>query len=389
MKRACLPASRAPMPAREVRKLAELSGRPLLRWFRKNRRNLPWRRLRTPYRVWVSELMLQQTRTDQALPYYRRFLQRFPTVQRLANASRQAVLKAWEGLGYYRRAHHLHQAAQQIVNKWKGRWPTTAAEWSMLPGVGPYTAAAIASLAFGEDVPVLDGNVARVLARLLAHAEPVSSNRTRKLFQQVLAAMLPRGHGGEFNEAMMELGATVCVPRQPLCAQCPFASVCKARALGCPGNFPVRGTPKRRPRKIVGAGVVVRRDGRILIAQRKDHSMLGGLWEFPGGTLEHGESMEQCIARELSEELGIQTEVGPLLMIVRHEYSHFVIELHAHWAWIRRGAPRAIHCAGFRWVRAHELRRFPFSAADLQIVSRLEQLGSSVIAAQYHHRRSR
>lgn len=371
---------RGDFPRREVQRFARLCCGPLLRWFARHMRDLPWRRHRTPYRVWVSELMLQQTRTDQAIPYFERFMKRFPTVGRLASAPRQAVLKAWEGLGYYRRAHQLHEAARKIVADLKGRWPKTAEEWRQLPGVGPYTAAAVASLAFGQDVAVVDGNVERVVARFFAFGQPVGVTASRKKFEALLNAVLPRGRAGMFNEAMMELGATCCTPRNPQCGKCPLKPGCRAARQGDPTRFPVRRAPKTRPHKVVGAGVIVKQDGRILIAQRKDTSMLGGLWEFPGGTREPDETLEDCIARELREELGIETVIGPELIVVHHEYSHFTIELHAHWGRIRRGRPRPIHCADVRWVRLNELREYPFSAADLQIVSRLERDG----LAAYH-----
>jgi A/G-specific adenine glycosylase len=360
---------------KQARELTALCRGPLLRWFVRHRRDLPWRRRRTPYRVWVSELLLQQTRTDQALPYFYRFMKRYPTIRHLASASRQDVLKAWEGLGYYRRARYLHEAARIIVKQRNGQWPETAREWRRLPGVGPYTAAAIASVVFGEDVAVLDGNVERVAARLLAFRAPVRSTAARRALEDALNALLPKGRAGLFNEALMELGAICCTPRKPRCGECPLASACRALRAGEPERFPIKPSRKPRPHKAVGAGLIVRRDGRLLIARRKDSSMLGGLWEFPGGKREPGESMPDCIVRELREELGIETMIGPRFTVVRHEYSHFTIELHAHWGRIRRGRPRAIHCAGFRWVRLGDLRKYPFSAADLSIVTKLERDG--------------
>lgn len=346
----------------------------LAAWFARRRRPFPWRRRRTPYRVWISELMLQQTRADQALPYYERFLAKFPNVAALARASRREVLKAWEGLGYYARARNAHDTARLLAGR-GGRFPRTYEGLRALPGVGPYTAAAVGSLAFGLDTAVVDGNVARVLSRVMAFGGDPGAARSRTLLQSWAQALLVPGRAGFCNEAVMELGAVCCTPRNPRCGECPLRAVCRAFAEGRPESYP---RPKRRrplPHKVVGAAVVTDRRGRILIARRKETSMLGGLWEFPGGTLEKGETMRECIARELEEELGIRVEVGPRLVVVRHAYSHFTIALHTHWARIVKGRPRAIHCAAFRWVRLRDLRRFPFPRADVEILQRLEATG--------------
>jgi A/G-specific adenine glycosylase len=344
----------------------------LLRWFRAHRRDLPWRRRRTPYRVWVAELMLQQTRTDQVVDYYRRFLGRFPTLRALAGASRRQVLKAWEGLGYYARARNLHDAARLIVREKAGRFPRRYEDLLALPGVGPYSAAAIGSLALGLDVAVVDGNVERVLARVMAFPGDAKSVRGRAILQSWAQSLLSPGRAGEMNEAIMELGALCCLPRRPRCPECPLRRVCAARREGRPERYPVRAARQPIPHKTVGAGIVVDRRGWLLIAQRRETSMLGGLWEFPGGTREPGESIPGCIARELKEELGITTRVGARFMIVRHTYSHFRMTLHAHGARIIRGRPRAIHCADWKWVPVSRLRRYPFSRADLRIVEALE-----------------
>lgn len=345
---------------------------PLLRWFRQHQRDLPWRRRRTPYRVWISELMLQQTRADQARPYFERFLRRFPTVKDLAAAPRADVLKLWEGLGYYARARRAHETARHVVQNCGGRFPGTLEGLRALPGVGPYTAAAVGSLAFGLDAAVVDGNVIRVLARVLAHEGDVARPSERKCFQAWADALLPPGRAGLFNEAVMELGATVCTPRRPACSACSLRRVCRARAEGDPERYPVKARRAAVPHKHVGAGVVVDGRGRFLIAQRKDSSMLGGLWEFPGGTQEAGETIPECIARELREELGIEVAVGAHLVTVRHAFSHFTMDLYAHQCRLRRGRPRAIHCADFRWVPLSGLRAFAFGRADQHIITVLE-----------------
>ena len=313
-------------------------------------------------------MMLQQTRVDQAIPYFERFMRRFPTVQRLAAADRQEVLKLWEGLGYYARARRIHETARLLCERRKGRFPSTVEELLDLPGIGPYSAAAIASLAFGRDAAVVDGNVIRVLARWMGYDGDTRRSGARSQFQSWATDLLVPGAAGEFNEAMMELGATRCLPRRPVCARCPMKAVCRAFSEGDPEAYPRKPPARRLPHKVVGAGVVMDARGRLLIAQRKDEAMLGGLWEFPGGSRESGETLPQCIARELREELDIDVAVGDALTVVHHAYSHFTIELHAYWARIRRGRPKAIHCAAFAWVTREDLRQYPFSRADLHII---------------------
>ena len=348
--------------------LVRVFRKDLLAWFASARRPLPWRSRRTPYTVWISELLLQQTRVDQALPYYSRFLARFPTLESLAAAPRHDVLKLWEGLGYYSRAIRAHETAKFLVERRGAKFPGTLDGLLELPGIGPYTAAAVGSLAFGLDVAVVDGNVARVLSRVVAHSGDVQSSAGKKRMQELAQELLPLGRAGEFNEAMMELGALVCVPRGPKCPACPLRRVCAAAKEGDPERYPVKRKKKSVPHKHVGAGIVVDRRGRFLIAQRKEGSMLGGLWEFPGGTLEKGETIEQCIARELKEELGIDVDVGRHVMTVRHAFSHFTMDLHAHHCRLQSGRPRAIHCAAWKWVTLAELAHYPFGRADLRII---------------------
>ncbi len=345
----------------------------LLPWFSANRRSMPWRSNRTPYRVWISELMLQQTRVDQATPYFHRFMKRFPSLKSLAAASQEDVLKMWEGLGYYSRARNLHKAARIIADEHKGRFPRTAEEIQQLPGIGSYTAAAIGSLAFNLDLAVLDGNVIRVLSRLYAYTKDTAGSAARKELQQMTDQLLVAGDAGNYNEAMMELGATICLPRNPQCGICPVSSVCLAQKSERPTDYPIKATKKKVPHMVVGAAIVSNRKGEVLIAQRRNEDMLGGLWEFPGGKQETGETIQQCIARELKEELGVNIEVGDFLVTVKHAYSHFTMDMHAYHARIRSGRPRPIHCQDYKWLRISNLRDYPYSKADLKIIEELEK----------------
>ena len=353
------------------RRTGSVDREPLLAWFARNRRDLPWRSNRTPYRVLVSEVMLQQTRVETVIPYFRRFLRRFPSLRALAGASVDDVLKAWEGLGYYRRARNLHRLASVVAERHGGRLPDTREALAALPGMGTYTSAAVASLAFGRDAAVVDGNVRRVLARL--HALK-SATPTR--WQALADARLPAGRSAEFNEAMMELGATVCLPRKPRCGLCPLRPSCRGFRHGDPAAFPAARTPGRIPHYVVGAAVTLDRRGRVLIARRRDDAMLGGLWEFPGGKVEPGETLPECIRRELIEEMGVTVAVGRPLVVVRHAYSHFTIELHAHLCAVESGRPRPIHCSAVAWIDPADAGDRAFSRADLRILDALRSSGS-------------
>jgi A/G-specific adenine glycosylase len=357
----------------------------LLAWFAAEARDLPWRRnvpgesTRSPYHVWLAEVMLQQTQVDTVVPYYERFLARFPSVQALADASLEEVLKLWEGLGYYARARNLHAAAQRIVTEHDGQLPDTFEGLLALPGVGRYTAGAVASLAFGLDVPAVDGNVRRVLARVFAIGEDVTRSRVQRELEALAASLLPAGQAGAFNEALMELGATVCTPRVPNCAHCPLAELCQALATGQQNLLPIKRPRKRTPHYDVAAAVTLRDDGPdgpnpyVLVAQRNASDFLGGLWEFPGGKCEEGETLPECLAREIREELGVEIEVGEQLAVVEHAYTHFRITLYAFCCRVVSGEPRCLDCAAFRWMRPAQLDTLPMSVADRKIAQALQE----------------
>jgi A/G-specific adenine glycosylase len=344
----------------------------LLNWFAAEARDLPWRRDRTPYRVWLAEVMLQQTQVDTVVPYYEHFLARFPTVAALAEARLEAVLKLWEGLGYYARARNLHAAARQIVAEHGGQIPDTFETLLTLPGVGRYTAGAVASIAFGRDVPAVDGNVRRALARVFAIREDVSRSAVQREMEALATRLLPPGQAGAFNEALMELGATVCTPRAPRCDRCPLRGLCQARATGEQEVLPIKRPRKSTPHYDVTAAVTIGPDGRVLVAQRNADDMLGGLWEFPGGKCEDGETLPECLAREMREELDVRVEVGERLIVVEHAYTHFRITLHAFRCRVVSGEPRCLDCAAFRWVSPAELDALPMSVADRKIARVLQ-----------------
>jgi A/G-specific adenine glycosylase len=344
----------------------------LIDWFKSNQADLPWRRGRDPYRVWLSEIMLQQTQVETVIPYFERFLHQFPDIASLAAASLDQVLKAWEGLGYYSRARHLHQVARLLVEQFDGQLPSTVAELMKLPGIGRYTAGAIASLAFGEDAPLLDGNVIRVLSRLLNLAGDVSSSAVRRSLWQTAEALVPPGKAGLWNEGLMELGRRICTPRHPDCSHCPVKDYCLARQEGVQEQRPVKTRRQPLPHYEVAAAIIRDRKGQILIAQRPIDKMLGGLWEFPGGKRERGETLTDCVQREIAEELGIQIEVGPQFAVVKHSFTHFKMTMTVYLCDYVSGAPQAIGCSAWAWIALDAFDRYAFPATDRKIIQALQ-----------------
>jgi A/G-specific adenine glycosylase len=344
----------------------------LLAWYARHKRDLPWRRdAHDPYRIWISETLLQQTQVTTVIPYYKRFLTRFPSVRALANARLDTVLKIWEGAGYYARARNLHRAAKDIVTRFDGKIPSEVDNLMTLPGVGRYTAGAIASIAYNRDAPILDANVIRVLCRHFNIGADPKKSRTRGQLWKLADDVVPRGRAGNFNQALMDLGAMTCTPRNPACRKCPVNRTCTANRLGLQAKRPAKGKKKSKPHKQIAVGIIWK-GKKILIARRFDRDLLGGLWEFPGGHRERGESLEECVAREVREELDVTVAVENKVGAVEHAYSHFSITLNAFHCRYLRGRPRAIGCAAWKWVPAHELKRYAFPAANRKIIAMLK-----------------
>ena len=315
---------------------------------------------------WIAEVMLQQTQLSVVLPYWQRWIMAFPTVEALAAASLEQVRLQWQGLGYYSRARRLHEAARVLVQQ---PWPRDLDGWIALPGIGRTTAGGILSSAFNVPEPILDGNVKRVLARLHAHERPPC--RDQQLFWQRSEALLDPRRPRDFNQALMDLGATVCTPRRPGCDQCPWRESCAAYASGDPSGWPVVEERKPLPFQVIGIGVVINEAGDVLIDQRLEEGLLGGMWEFPGGKQEPGEPIEACIARELMEELGIEVSVGEGLITLDHAYSHKKLQFVVHLCDWCSGDPKPLASQQVRWVRPEQLKDYPFPAANGRIIEAL------------------
>ncbi len=344
--------------------------RALLDWYNPSNRVMPWRGEKDAYPIWVSEIMLQQTKVDTVRPYYLRWVARFPNIQSLASATEAEVLKVWEGLGYYARARNMLKAARVIMEIFGGEFPHRLEDIRSLPGIGAYTAAAIASIAFGLNEPVIDGNIRRVLARVKNIRGPLGNSIAEMDFLSAARDLLPDGQAGDFNQAMMDLGATICIPHQPHCDECPVQQFCTAFRTGTQVELPVI-PPKPQVPRIEVTAAVIHRGEEVLIAHRPAHGLLGGMWEFPGGKMEPGETDEESLAREIREELGAEVEVGAKLGSYKHAYTHFRVTLTAYHCRVASGEPRALEASEIRWVTITQLGTFPMGKLDRMISSTL------------------
>jgi len=338
----------------------------LLRWYGRHHRNLPWRKTSDPYAIWVSEIMLQQTTVQAVIPYYERWLALFPDLGSLAQSPLKKVLKAWQGLGYYARARNMKQAAQVLIKRYDGRFPSRYEELRKLPGFGPYTTAAVLSIVFDLPYPVLEANVRRVVMRLVRMSGGPGVGKD-KLIMKRLHGWIPLKKPGLFNQAMMELGALVCRPRSPLCLLCPVSGFCRAYEAGEQEVIP---SPKKRSVTNIEAVVgIICKDGKCLIQKRPSSGLLADLWEFPGGKRESGETLEQALRRELREELGVEVAAARPLITIRHAYTRFRVRLHAYECRLKsdpKSDPKRR-----RWVSLRTLRRYPFPSGSARIVDKL------------------
>jgi A/G-specific adenine glycosylase len=344
----------------------------LIKWYLKNRRDLPWRRSNNAYHIWVSEVMLQQTQVSTVVKYYGRFLKTFPNIKKLAQADLQDVLKVWEGMGYYARARNLHRSAKVVVKNYRGKVPNTWQVFHSLSGVGDYIAAAVLSIAFDQPYPVVDGNVKRVLARLYKISAPVNQAGSYPVFKDAAGQLLDPTQPGIFNQAMMELGALICRPQNPRCDACPLDHLCLAFKTRQVAKFPKRKKSRTPPQFHIAVGVVFKGD-RVLITRRKAEGLLGGLWEFPGGKIKQGESVEAACIREIKEEVNLKVRIDSHLTRVKHAYTHFKIIMEVFCCRYVSGKVKLNGPTAHRWIRIEEYKNYPFPKANHKFIPLLEQ----------------
>jgi len=343
----------------------------LLDWYDESKRDLPWRKTSDPYSIWISEVMLQQTQVQKVLRYYTKFLAALPTLESLAEAELDTVLKLWEGLGYYARARNLHKAARHIVESYDGKIPQSCDELVQIRGIGPYTAAAVASIAFSEARAVVDGNVVRVLSRLYHIDSDVGTQKVKQQLAEIAQNLIDHEKPGDFNQAIMELGATLCTPKTPKCLFCPVSDFCKAfHELDTPARLPVKRPGKKVPHYNI-ASALIWDENYLFIDRRKESGMLGGLWEFPGQKIPEDGSAHETITKHVREEFELEVEVGDFCTEVKHAYTHFKITIHAYHCLYKSGEPKLTAATDWKWVKPDELHFYAFSTAHKKIIQKL------------------
>ena len=342
--------------------------RRLFAWYRRHARDLPWRRTRDPYPIWVSEIMLQQTQVETVKPYYARFLKRFPTVAHLAAADEQQVLHLWEGLGYYRRARQLHAAARVVVEKYKGRFPTDPLAVRDLPGIGRYTAGAILSIAEDQRLPILEANTTRLFARLLALQQAPTQAAAQRLLWETAEQVLPRKRCGEFNQALMELGSKICTPQTPQCDACPLAEFCEANRRGIADTLPVR-RQRLKFEKVDEVAVVIPARGRVLLRQCQEGERWAGLWDFPRFAVswKPGPRCQSNIENRVAEMTGLRVALGERLTTIKHGVTRFRITLHCYQATPTASRQSLSSSKILKWVTRSKLADYPLSTTGRKI----------------------
>ncbi len=346
--------------------------RDLLRWFEVHQRAMPWRETQDPYRIWLSEVMLQQTQVETVIPYYNRFVERYPQIHSLAQASDDEVLKLWEGLGYYRRCHHFIQAVRDVETRYGGTVPDDPIAFKNLPGVGDYTTAAVMSIAYGRVLPVVDGNVIRVMTRVFRISGEVGKAGTKKQIHDAMARIISHNRPGDFNQAVMELGALVCTPKKPRCDACPICRHCGAFLNDDIARYPLIERKAKVPEYRVGLGLIVK-DGRFLVQKRPSAGHLAGLWELPGGKTGPGESIEQSLMRKCREDLGLDVEILESLGDARHVYSHFKIHVTVYACRIGDQKESSLKRQPLAWISEKDLENYSFPTVNHKLFKKIFQ----------------
>ena len=343
----------------------------LIDWYEKEARSLPWRETDDPYRVWLSEVRLQQTQVKTVIPYYQRFTETFPTIFDLAGADLQTVLKMWEGLGYYARARNFHRAVNVVCDEMAGKVPGPDEGFRNLPGVGDYIAAAVSSIVFNHPIAVVDGNVKRVLARLFRIDTPVNRSNSHKSFTRAAAGLLDANRPASFNQAMMELGALICKPNNPLCDTCPVIAFCESYQNKETDRYPVRIQKKALPKRRMAVGVVYK-DGLVLITRREPDGFLGGLWEFPCGDIIGRQKPEKACAGHILKQTGLIVKIESRIVDVRHAYTHFTAVMDVFRCRYVSGDVKLDGPTDHRWIRTADIPLYPFPKGNHKFFDKLE-----------------
>jgi len=342
----------------------------LLEWYQKNKRDLPWRKVNDPYAIWVSEVMLQQTQVNTVIPYYTRFMSIFPNISALANADQDKVLKCWEGLGYYSRAINLHKSSQIVKNDYNGIVPSNPNHFKKMAGVGDYINAAVQSIAFSHPMAVVDGNVKRVLSRVYEMKEPVNDVKFLKIYYKRVENLLDKNHPGDFNQAIMELGALVCKPRQVHCNKCPISQFCKAYLNSSVSLYPKKNNKAKIPTENWVAAIIQKED-LFLLTRRKNGGFLSGLWEFPGGKIEKKDSINESCHNYIQEKLNIKISIQNHLTQIKHTYTHFKQIMDVLLCNYLSGTVELNGPADYHWVKYSEIKHYALPKSNLKFLSKI------------------
>ncbi|MFC7393956.1 A/G-specific adenine glycosylase [Scopulibacillus cellulosilyticus] len=342
----------------------------LIQWFYQNKRDLPWRQTKNPYYIWISEVMLQQTQVDTVIPYYQRFITQYPTPEDLASAEEEAVLKTWEGLGYYSRARNLQKGVREVVEEYQGRVPNNKKDILSIKGIGPYTAGAVLSIAYDQAEPAVDGNVMRVLSRIFLIDDDITKQKTRRLFEEIIYNIISETDPSAFNQGLMEIGALICKPKQPKCDQCPIAKHCRAFDEGVQTEYPVK-KKKTPPKPLFFAALVLRdKAGKFLIRKRPEQGLLANLWEFPMVPLESLQTdTNKAVQDYIKKNYDLSIQINNTEMSIQHTFTHLKWHLNLFTGMIDKTPVKE----GGKWVSLKELEKFPFPVSHQKIVDKIKQ----------------
>jgi A/G-specific adenine glycosylase len=340
----------------------------LLKWYKKNDVQYPWRLTTNPYHIWVSEIMLQQTQAQTVIPYFNNWLIKFPNINSVAKAKSDDILKSWEGLGYYARARNFHLACKKLCEKGLNVVPKDFNEFIQLPGVGEYTASAVLSIAYNKPLPAIDSNVIRIVSRI--NEIPFTFPKSKKIINEYLVSILPKKNSGDFNQSMMDFGRFVCRNIAPKCNDCIINIHCNAFVNNNVDNFPIKLKKPKKPHYNIAVGVIWN-ENKILITKRPNNGLLGGLWEFPGGKIKTNESSQQCVIREIKEELNIKIRIQKKIHQIQHAYSHFSITMHAYNCQFIKGNLKLLGCTDFKWINPGDIEKFAFPKANHKIFNKI------------------